>query len=266
MRLAISMQKGGVGKTTTTLNVAGALAARGHDVLAVDADPQGGLTLKLGYRDAYREAEYALFDVLSEPGSLTLDDLDQLVTTGEEFDLVPAHLRNFRLEKYLYSEARGVEALKLALDRLQTSYDFVLVDSPPNLGPLTDGALLAAENVLFPTETNTISEDSLRILFDQIDTLEEKFDETEITTVGAVLNRVGNDGVSRDREEWFEETFGAEYVFEIPDWTAIEHAIESRASVFGYDPEAAGYPWDAEKVGALRDRYDAVATHVEGYE
>jgi len=69
MRINVAMQKGGVGKTTTSINLAGALADRGHDVLAVDADPQGGLTLKLGYRDHYREAEFALYDVLLTSGS-----------------------------------------------------------------------------------------------------------------------------------------------------------------------------------------------------
>lgn len=263
MRLAIGMQKGGVGKTTTTINLAGALAARGHDVLAVDADPQGGLTLKLGHRDTYREREFALYDVLSEMGQLELDDLADLVLAGEEFDIVPAHIRNFRLEKHLYSEARGVEALSLALDRMDAAYDYVIIDSPPNLGPLADGALLAARNILFPSHANTIARDSLEILFDEIETLEDKFDGASITTVGAVLNEVGRDGISTEMEAWFTETFGAEYVFQVPDWAAVEHAIEYRTSVFAYDPDDAGYPWDAEKTEALRDRYTSIATHVE---
>ncbi|WP_206538423.1 ParA family protein, partial [Natronorubrum sulfidifaciens] len=104
-------------------------------------------------------------------GQLTLDDLNELIVNGNEFDIVPSHLRNFRLEKPLYSEARGVESLKLALDRLTVDYDYVIIDSPPNLGPLADGALLAAENVLFPSHANTIAKDSLEILFDEIDTL-----------------------------------------------------------------------------------------------
>jgi chromosome partitioning protein len=263
MRINVGMQKGGVGKTTTSINLAGALADRGHDVLAIDADPQGGLTLKLGYRDRYRQAEHATYDVLSEMGQLTLEDLDQLVVEGKEFDIIPSHLRNFRLEKHLYSEARGVEALKLALDRHDGDYDYVVIDSPPNLGPLADGALLAAENVLFPSHANTIAQDSLQILFDEIDTLEDKFDDVEISTVAAVLNEVGSDGVSSETKEWFIDTFGEEYVFEIPDWTAVEHSIESRSSVFAYNPSDAGYPWDTDKVEELRGRYTAIAEHTE---
>lgn len=263
MRVAVGMQKGGVGKTTTSINVAGALADRGHDVLAVDADPQGGLTLKLGYREQYRQAEYALYDVLSDMGELSLGDLDRLITPTDEFDIVPSHLRNFRLEKQLYSQARGVEALKLAVNRLSEEYDYIILDSPPNLGPLADGALLAAENVLFPSNANTIARDSLQILFDEIDTLEDKFGDVTISTVAAVLNEVGQGGVSSEVQEWFVETFGEDYVFEIPDWAVIEHSIENRTSIFAYDADDAGYPWDSDKAAAMRDKYNDIAVHME---
>lgn len=260
------MQKGGVGKTTTSINLAGGLAARGHDVLALDADPQGGLTLKLGYHEHYREAEYALFDVLSDVGELTLDELDNLIVETPEFDIVPAHLRNFRLEKYLYSEAGGHEALKKALDRLDQEYDFIVIDSPPNLGPLADGALLAAGNVLFPSQPNTISEYSLELLFDEIDTLEDKFQDTSIRTLGAVLNQVPAQGtVAKETREWFHEVFGEDYVFEVDDRDCIEHAIEYQTSIYAYDPDDAGYPWDEDVKVDLCDTYDRIVTHVEGY-
>ena len=84
-----------------------------------------------------------------------------------------------------------------------------------------------------------------------------------ISTVAAVLNEVGRDGVSSEMQEWFVDTFGEDYVFEIPDWAVVEHAIESRGSIFAYDPEDAGYPWDADKAAELRDRYSSIATHIE---
>jgi len=285
LRATIAMQKGGVGKTTTTKNLAGALADRGNNVLVIDADPQGGLTLKLGLRERYRHAEYALFDVLADLGDLTIDDLDQLVVEEwevddiaqdvhdgpEKFDVVPSHLRNFRLEKHLYSQTRGVEALRRALDRFDHDYDVVLIDSPPNLGPLADGALLATEAVLFPANPNTIARDSLEILFDEIDTLEDRFTDAgdpkyQISTLGSVLNEVPAQGtVAEDTRNWFHDTFGEDFVFEIPDWDAVEHAIEFQSTVFSYHPEAGPYPWDRNKIEDLRDDYRAIADHLEGY-
>ena len=249
MRVAIGMQKGGVGKTTTTINVAGALAEKGHDVLAVDADPQGALTLKLGHRDAYRrysdssdKTAEALVDVLTQDGHMDFDDLGDLVIPDDEFDIVPAHMRNFLAEKSLYTDRRGFESLKLALDRSDLDYDFVLIDSPPNLGPLADASLLAARNVLFPSQPNVIAQESLKILFDEVETLEDQF-AVNISTVGAVLNQVPSQGsIAREMEEWFVDTFGEEHVMEVPDRDAIEHAIEYETSVFGYDPDDAGYP------------------------
>lgn len=262
-RLSIAMQKGGVGKTTTSINLAGALSARGHDVLAVDADPQGGLTLKLGYRDLYRDADHSLYDVLADEGELTLDDIDQLIVEYDEFDIVPGQMRNFLLEKALYMDTRGFEALKMALDRMDAEYDYILVDSPPNLGPMSDGSLLATQNVLFPSEPNEISQDSIWLLRREIQTLEEKFD-IDIRSIGAILNEVPtNETVSKSVREWFTDTFGKENVFEVPDRAVIEHAIEYRSSVFAYDPEDAEYPWDETPTEDMCDTYDRIAQHVE---
>ena len=262
------MQKGGVGKTTTSMNLSGALADRGEDVLLVDVDPQGGSTLKLGYRDEYRAAEYALYDVLADYGELNLDQLDDLIIEDSEFDLVPAHIRNFRLEKELYGEARGVEALRLALDRtnVDESYDYVIIDSPPNLGPLSDGSLIASEQILFPTHPNEIAPASLEILFDEIDTLNEKFDQYDISRVGAVLNEVPPNGSVAERQrEFFYNTFGEEIVFEVDDLDVIEHAIGYNTSIYGYDPEDAGYPWDEDKQARVCESYDQIADHIESY-
>lgn len=266
LRLSISMQKGGVGKTVTTENVAGALAARGHNVLAVDADPQGALTWKLGLKDQYLDAEQALYDVLLDHGSLDLDQLTELIVPYDEFDIVPGHIRNFRLEKELYMASRTEERLQTAMDRSDLSaYDFILIDSPPNLGPLADGSILAAGHVLFPSHANEVAQHNLELLFDEIDTLEEVYDDYTITTVGAVLNQVEQDNVWRKWLSWFEETFGAENVFQVPDRKAIEHAIEHRTTIFGYDPDDAGYPWDTDSKEDLEEAYDRIAAHVEGY-
>lgn len=266
LRLSVSMQKGGVGKTVTSMNVAGALANRGHNVLAIDVDPQGALTWKLGLKEQYLEAEQAMYDVLLDHGDLALDQLTELVVPYDEFDIVPSHIRNFRLEKELYMASRTEERLRTALDRSDTdAYDYIVIDSPPNLGPLADGAILAAGHVLFPSHANEVAQHNLELLFDEIDTLEEVYDEYSITTVGAVLNQAETDNVSMKWQSWFSETFGEENVFVVPDRKAIEHAIEYRTTIFGYDPDDAGYTWDADAKEDLENTYDLIAAHVERY-
>lgn len=261
------MQKGGVGKTTLTMNLAGALAARGHDVLCVDVDPQGALTFKLGFQEQYLHGEYALHDVLLDNGDLETDELGQLVVEHDEFDLIPSHIRNFRLEKELIMSTRTEERLRSSLDRsvIDADYDFIILDSPPNLGPLADGSILAAEHVLFPSHPNEISQHNLMLLFDEIDTLEDVFDDYQITTVAGVLNEIESDTVSTKNREWFAEMFGEEKVYEIPRLKVIEHAIGYRTSVFGYDPEDAGYPWDEKRLDTVQEAFDRIATHVEAY-
>ena len=136
---AITNQKGGVGKTTTTLNVAGALAEKGKRVLLVDLDPQGALTTACGINPA--QVERTVYDVLITP-LLALSDV--ILSPKLRIDLAPANIDLAGAEVELLSEIGREHLLKGKLLPSCEEYDFVFIDCPPSLGLLTINALSAA--------------------------------------------------------------------------------------------------------------------------
>lgn len=263
-RLSISMQKGGVGKSTTTINLAGALAVSAgleedSDVLVVDADPQGFITITLGLREYYVSEDRSLYDIMTDIDRF--DEVNDLIVSHSEFDVLPAHGSNFQLERELWSLSRTQERLGMVLDRIEHDYDYVLIDSPPNMGPLADGALLAARNVLFVSRADPIATFSMNLLTQEINQLEREF-QTDIGIIGAVVNAVTRNNISEDRLEWFHKNIGEEHTFTIPETVAIEGAFAQNHSIYTYEPENRHREQKAKEV---RETYDGLAHAVEDY-
>jgi chromosome partitioning protein len=143
--IAIANQKGGVGKTTTTLTLGAALAERGRSVLLVDLDPQSSLTIALGVNGETG----SLYEVLGSttPGTKALRDIAHRVE--QHFFLAPSDIALSRSEAGLMVRLGRESVLKKALQN--THFDYVLIDCPPSLGILTINALVAADEVLIPT-------------------------------------------------------------------------------------------------------------------
>jgi len=171
--IAIVNQKGGCGKTTTTVNLAGALAADGHRVLVVDLDPQAHATLALG-ADPERIDEN-LYEVFADPdGASRLSGV--CVQVGERLDVAPSGIVLSALEQKLASEPVETRTARLAsaLDTLGDRYDFALIDCAPNVGLLTFNALRAAREVIVPLETSFFAIHGVQKLLETIALLTER--------------------------------------------------------------------------------------------
>jgi len=163
--IALANQKGGVGKTTVTLNLGAALAAQGKQVLLVDFDPQGNLTLGLG-----TDPETLVATVLTALMEPTVPLAQVVVTTRlDGVSLAPTTLDLAVAEIQLVSEMGRERVLAQRLAPLQEDYDFILIDCPPSLGLLTLNALTAAQKVLIPVQCAFFSMNGLRHLLDIID-------------------------------------------------------------------------------------------------
>lgn len=145
--IAIANQKGGVGKTTTAVNLAACLSQKGRKVLMLDADPQGNATSGLGFDK--RDIKKCIYDTLIN--DVMMKDV-LLHSDYENLDVIPATIQLAGAEIELVSLMNREGRLKNALERVKHDYDYVLIDCPPSLGLLTINALTAANSVLVPIQ------------------------------------------------------------------------------------------------------------------
>lgn len=148
--IAVTNQKGGVGKTTTAINLAAALAIAGRTVLLVDCDPQGNATSGLGLK-GQRAERGTIYEGLTDSGDDTSAGFI-LTTTVDGLSLIPANRELAGAEIELIAFADRERRLQRLLDPLRGQFDFIIIDSPPSLGLLTLNALVAADSVLIPVQ------------------------------------------------------------------------------------------------------------------
>jgi chromosome partitioning protein len=168
--LALCNQKGGVGKTTTTINLGAALAEFGRRVLLVDFDPQGALSVGLGVNPM--ELDQTIYNTLMEP-NVTADDI-LLKTNVAGMDLLPSNIDLSAAEVQLVNEVAREQTLKRILAPMLEDYDVVLIDCQPSLGLLTINALTAADGVIVPLECEYFSLRGVALLIQTIDKVRER--------------------------------------------------------------------------------------------
>ena len=168
--ITIANQKGGVGKTTTAVNLSAALAQNGKKVLLIDADPQTNATTSLGFnRNDY---EYNIYHVLI--GIKSIPEVT-LTSNFKNLDIVPANIGLVGVEKEFYGSTKKNRELllKKAIKPIKKSYDFIIIDSPPALGPITINALGAADSVIIPIQCEYFALEGLAQLLNTINLLKK---------------------------------------------------------------------------------------------
>ncbi|OBI15111.1 MULTISPECIES: ParA family protein [unclassified Mycobacterium] len=182
--VAMCNQKGGVGKTTSTINLGAALAEYGRRVLLVDMDPQGALSAGLGV--PHYELDKTIHNVLVEP-RVSIDDV-LLKTRVNHMDLVPSNIDLSAAEIQLVNEVGREQTLGRALYPVLDRYDYVLIDCQPSLGLLTVNGLACADGVVIPTECEYFSLRGLALLTDTVDKVRDRLN-PKLEISGILLTR-----------------------------------------------------------------------------
>jgi chromosome partitioning protein len=164
--IAVANQKGGVGKTTTAVNLGSALAEAGQRVLLVDLDPQGHLTINMGWKQP-DEIELTVYHLLLDPQIRAEDVIKHSKSVGVDF--VPANIELSGAEIQLVSELGRETFLQTKLRPVQDRYDFMIIDCPPSLGLLSVNALVAADEVVIPLQCEYFGMKGMQLLFNTIE-------------------------------------------------------------------------------------------------
>ena len=236
--IAMCNQKGGVGKTTSTMNIAAALAEYGRKVLLVDFDPQGALSAGLGI-NAYTE-EPTILNLLLKRELKTADVIRE--TSVENLHVIPANIDLAAAEIQLVSEMNREHSLKRVLKQVADDYDVILIDCQPSLGLLTVNALTAAHGVIIPLAPEFFALRAVALLEDIMAKVRDSENNAALTMDAILVTMYDNRTLhSREVMEMLRAKFDDKLLrTEIPRTVKFSDATVSRTPITQFAPDSAG--------------------------
>lgn len=256
--IAITNQKGGVGKTTTTVNLGVGLACNRKQVLLIDADPQGSLTISLGIKnpDALDVSLATVMDAAIE--DRPMDESAGILHHGEGVDILPSNIELSGMETGLFNIMSREYVLRNYIDSVRKNYDYILIDCMPSLGMMTINALVAADSVIIPSQPSFLSTKGLNLLLHSISKVKRsinpslKIDGILFTMVDSRTNN------AKDIIETLRDTVGQNiriFDTEIPHSVRAAECSLTGESIFAHD-----------KTGKVAAAYENLTKEVEQLE
>jgi len=206
--IAVANQKGGTGKSTTAVSLSVGLAKMGKKVLALDNDPQGSLTISLGYQQP-DELKITMYDIMLQmiERKLILKP-EEYILNSEGVDFIPSNTQLSCIEFSLVNTMNRENKLKMFLNTLRGQYDFIIIDCGPSLGMLTINALVAADSVIIPVQASFLATKGLEALLESISNVKMEIN-PKLAIEGILITMFdGRTNFSRDVAEFITDNYG----------------------------------------------------------